>query len=251
MKNFGHLKNHIIALITELYVTDKGKLRQIINEIKHDRDFREMYLFYEEIENLYFEDKEQAILYIENITNLLENKKNTIEKLKKRYNKLLPKVDTTQFTSILENSLYNSLDVLCEGKSLRKYNDRLYAQNQLLTHLTTKKTNTEENSDTLIENVGLLYGVLVNDFNKKYMGELTEEEKTEFKKILSLTNEELNSKFNELKESTIEKLEGMLLESNEDEMTKKINEVNKEVLSLTPTKYNFYRLSELNSNIIS
>ena len=72
MSKFGILKTKILKKLTESYSTqNKKEVKDILSTIKENKDFKEMYLFYEEIENKYIEDKEVAQLYVENISPIL------------------------------------------------------------------------------------------------------------------------------------------------------------------------------------
>ena len=97
-------------------------------------------------------------------------------------------------------------------------------------------------------NEKLLYAVLVNNFNEKYLNELTEEQQTELQEILSIDNETLSVKINQLKEETLQKVNTLLTES-EGEVTERLNDVKSEVESITTSKYNYYRLMELKNGL--
>ena len=65
MKNFGALKTKLLNKLTESYAKEnKAEIKSILSTIKENKEFKEMYLFYEEIENKFFEDKEIAKLYV-------------------------------------------------------------------------------------------------------------------------------------------------------------------------------------------
>ena len=66
MKKFGVIKTKILNKLTESYANEnKAEIKDILTLIKENKEFKEMYLFYEEIENKYIEDKETAKLYVE------------------------------------------------------------------------------------------------------------------------------------------------------------------------------------------
>ena len=106
-------------------------------------------------------------------------------------------------------------------------------------------------SDTLKVETGvnesLLNSVLTNNFNISFDKTLSEEDKTKLKDILSITNEDLNTKFGELKESINGTLDSLVEADNG--FTSKSDEVKKEINEMTQTKYNLYRLEELLENL--
>lgn len=69
MKNFGKIKTKILKKLVESYSTQKkSEIKNILNFIKENKDFKEMYLLYEDLENKYFDDKEIARLYVEELS---------------------------------------------------------------------------------------------------------------------------------------------------------------------------------------
>ncbi len=202
-----------------------------------------MYLFYEEIENKYFDDKETAKLYVEEIETILKKKAKKIKQFCEVINM------SVHDTQIEENELYNSIDQLLEDDNLKNIDKKVLAKKKLVEHLTTKKEvkDTDKTNHTVNEN--LLHAVLANNFNILYNNTLSENQKEELKNILSLTNEDLESKTKELKEDILNKVESMLLESKEDELTNKLTNVKTHVNSIKPSKLNYFRLSELKNGL--
>ena len=96
-------------------------------------------------------------------------------------------------------------------------------------------------------NESLLNSVLVNNFNVSFDKTLNEEEKGRLKNILSLNQEDLETKFEELTESIKGKLDS-IVESDAEFKSKSI-EVKTEINEMTQSKYNLYRLEELFNNL--
>ena len=92
-----------------------------------------MYLFYEEIENKYFDDKEIAKLYVEEIQSVLKDKSDKIASFSKNLNTKLKDVE------INENELYSNLDLLVQSENLSNIDKKIIAKKKLIEHLTTKK----------------------------------------------------------------------------------------------------------------
>ena len=56
MNSFGKIKSKILHKLGESYVSgNKSEMKSILKTIKENKDFKEMYLFYEEIENKHIE----------------------------------------------------------------------------------------------------------------------------------------------------------------------------------------------------
>jgi hypothetical protein len=244
MKKFGVIKSKLLNKLTESYANEnKAEIKDILTTIKENKNFKEMYLFYEEIENKYIDDKETAQLYVEGIANILKQQMDEITNFCTSLNKLM-NVET-----INENEIYNSLDILIESDNLSNIEKKVKAKKKLVEHLITKKEIKESKDVTLVPNETLLNAVLANNFNVLYSSTLSESEKEELKNIMSLPYEDLINKTQELKESITSQVSNLISESKDSELLNKLNKVKDEVLGMFPSRYNFYRLNELKNGL--
>jgi hypothetical protein len=246
MNKFGVLKTKILKKLTESYSNkNKEEVKDILNTIKENKDFKEMYLFYEEIENKYFDDKEIAKLYVEEIKSVLKDKSDKIASFSKNLNTKLKDVE------INENELYSYLDLLVQEENLSNVDKKIIAKKKLVEHLTTKKQQEVKKEDTqLVENENLLYAVLANNFNVLYNNSLNESQKKELQGILSLTDEDLEIKVGDLKESILGQVGTILSESKDVDLSNKLTKVKDEVNEMKPSKFNYYRLVQLKNGLV-
>jgi hypothetical protein len=219
-------------------------MKDILNTIKENKDFKEMYLFYEEIENKYFDDKEIAKLYVEEIQSVLKDKSDKIASFTKNLNTKLKNVE------INENELYSNLDLLVQEENLSNVDKKIIAKKKLVEHLTTKKEIVKKEETQLVENENLLYAVLANNFNVLYNNSLNESQKKELQGILSLTDEDLEVKISDLKESILGQVGNILSESKDNDLTGKLTKVKDEVNEMKPSKFNYYRLVQLKNGLV-
>ena len=244
MNKFGVIKTKLLNKLTESYTNEnKGEIKNILTTIKENKNFKEMYLFYEEIENKYIDDKETAKLYVEGVINILKQQMDDLTTFCTSLNKMI-NVET-----INENEIYNSLDILIEKDSLSNIEKKVNAKKKLVNHLTTKKEIKESKDSTLIPNENLLNAVLTNNFNALYSNTLSESQKEELKNILSIPYDEIIIKTTELKESIVSQVSTLLSESNETDLINKLNSVKDEVNQMFPSRYNYYRLNELKNGL--
>ena len=244
MNKFGTIKSKLLSKLTESYANEnKAEIKDILTTIKENKDFKEMYLFYEEIENKYIDDKETAQLFVEGVINILKQQVGDLSNFCTSLNKMI------NVESINENEVYNSLDTLTENDSLSNIEKKVKAKKKLVEHLTTKKEIKESKDSTLIPNENLLNAVLTNNFNVLYSNTLSEQQKEELKNILSLSHEDLLSKTTELKESIINQVSTLISESNETDLSTKLMKVKDEVNEMFPSKLNYYRLTELKNGL--
>ena len=248
MNKFGELKSKMLTKLTESYSKEnKTEVKDILQTIKENKAFKEMYLFYEEIENKYFDDKEIAKLYVEGLNTYFGQPMGNWNDLNVFCESLNKKLGSVEITT---NELYESLDVLSEKDSLSNIEKKVIAKKKLVEHLTTKKEVNESKQVTYSQNENLLHAVLANNFNVLYTNNLTEDQQTELKTILSISNEDLVSKTTELKESILNRVGSLLSESNDNDFTTKLSKVKDEVQDMDLSKYNYYRLTQLKNGLV-
>ncbi len=65
MSNFGNVKVKLLNKLTESYTSDnKSEVKEILKQIKSDKNLSEMYLFYEDVENKNISNSETANVFI-------------------------------------------------------------------------------------------------------------------------------------------------------------------------------------------
>ena len=242
MATFGNIKNKILVKLTESYGKKdfKNNLNTYFKPITKNDTLKEMYSLYEELEGKTFEDKETATLYVEELSRILKEKTSEIQTDLNQLNESLSNVESKS------NDLYESIDSLSTPDNLSNISDKVIAKKYLVEHLTKNKTNESLTVDEGV-NESLLNSVLVNNFNVSFDKTLNEEEKGRLKNILSLNQEDLETKFEEITESIKGKLDS-IVESDAEFKTKSI-EVKTEINEMNQSKYNLYRLEELLSNL--
>ena len=244
MNKFGVIKTKLLNKLTESYAKEnKAEIKNILTTIKENKDFKEMYLFYEEIENKYISDKETAKLYVEGLSTMLIQSKEDL-------NVFCESLDKTLGNSeVNSNELYEALDTLSEKEKLSNIEKKVIAKKKLVEHLTTNKELMESKKITIVPNETLLNAVLANNFNVLYSNTLSESQKEELKNILSIPYEDLLTKTSELKESVINQVSTLLSESNETDLVNKLKAVKDEVSQMQPSRYNYFRLNELKNGL--
>jgi len=243
MAKIGTLKVNLLHNLTESYITgDKKNVKDIFNLVTENKDFRQLYLFYEEIESMQIEDKALAKLYVENVEKLLKEKVRKVDGYCKELTKKLPKGELN------EVEVYSLLDTLTEDDSLKNIDKKIMAREKLVKHL-TKKKEISETTNVYTNNEHLLHFVLVERFNNDFEKMLNEEEKTKLNDILSMSQDDLSSEIASLKEDLEEKLTDMMLNEEEQVVKDKLDNVLKEARDLPVTKYNYYKLQQLKNGL--
>ncbi len=246
MTNFGELKGKMLTKLTESYTSkNKGEIKDLVKKLQSNKNLVEMYVFYEDMENMTISNKEKAKLFVESLEPQLIDRMKSLKKEFKEFGKLLSGVVSE------ENSLYNDLDILSEENTIHNIAKKIDSRENLINFLVTeKKVNKVEPTTVQIENHTLLNAVLVNNFNIKYSDFLNEEQKETFNKIISMSNDELISEMTNIKNELTTKLDSILSESTDSEILKKLNSVKSEVTSSDATRFNYYKLVELKNGLI-
>lgn len=242
MENFGILKEQIIGKLAKLYEQkDYKKIKKILNLIKEDKNFKDLYLFYDNVENIFVNDDLMEEYLNEVIKNLQKMKpliNETTNKIKKEVDDIEPAY----------NELYKNLDILSEELNINNTDKFIYAKNQLKNYLLKPKEVKKPKSYTV--NEGLLYSILTNNFNLSYNNALTESEKKELRTILSIDNEDIKNNISELKEDVLNIVDNLITEDETKSFNEKLNNVKIEVEKMTPSRVNYFRLKNLKQNLI-
>lgn len=240
-------KTQILNVITESFMSEKkDKVKEILSMFKENKEIRELYTLYEEIESKYFDDANVATLYVEKLSEGLCGKiKHIIND--KKMNKILS--ENVESYDVENHELYNNLDVLLNEDNLRNIDEKILAKKYLVNYLITKKEKKED--DDVIENPmneNLLKTILSVNFNTFYNTLLSEEEKIELKNILSMTNEQFNENFNTLKEDISNKVNNLINESS-GELKEKLELTKNELNTMGISKHNYYKLTQLKNGL--
>jgi DNA-binding transcriptional regulator GbsR (MarR family) len=78
---------------------------------------------------------------------------------------------------------------------------------------------------------------------------MNESEKEMFVKITSLSGKELENEITTLKEAISSKIDTILSESNDGDLSSKLSEVKNQLSETTNTKYEYYRLVQLKDGL--
>ncbi len=244
MSNFGDVKTKLLVKLAESYTTDnKSGVKDLLKQVKSNKDLVEMYLFYEDIENKHIPSVETAKLFVEQIETLLIQKSKQLGESLTNLSNLLKDVSTDK------NEIYECLDILSEDVTLLNVEKKVVAKEKLLKSLTTSKVNHVSESPVHTDNQSLLNAVLVNNFNTKFTDFMNEEQKETFKKIVSMKDVELSVEMTSLKESMSGKFDKLISEETDSALIDKLNQAKREVTESTVNKFNYYRLIELSKSL--
>jgi hypothetical protein len=137
---------------------------------------------------------------------------------------------------------YKQIDIVI-GKNTLIIENLINSKNSIINNLTKK----EFKSNIINLPIEKIVEV-VNSNLKNYLSELNESELSQVKKYLTLPQSEVNKRFEVLSEMVIEKLETMLVESD-DETKTKINQTIDKIKSEKVDSITLIKLKTLNENL--
>ena len=241
-----NFKKQILNILTESFTNSKtDKMKSLVKLLKENKDLRDLYLFYGEIEKKQFDNKQFATSFVDLLSEHLKGK---CEILKDKTIQSVLNEDVTD--NDVENAeLYEHLDALLENDSLKNIDAKLIAKQYIVNYLISERKTTEDEIETTI-NENLLNTVLTTNFNTHYNTTLSEEEKRELKSIVVIKKEDFNETFNTLKESLKTKVNELMNESDED-IKETLKMTHKEIELMESSRYNYYKLNELKKDLIT
>jgi hypothetical protein len=171
---FGKYKHSITNTLVNNYAKKenfKKTFHGVMSQLKENKESREFFVLYGEIENKKFNDKKLAESYLDEVIKTLKNKKSKLVIPNNINNKLI------------ENKIYSKLDSLIFNESVKSIEKNLLNRRELLEHLT--RPGTKEKTNKTVTSTSLLSNLVTRKFNEKYSS-LSEDDRSKLKKLLSL-----------------------------------------------------------------
>lgn len=243
MNNFGTIKSKLEKASVDLF--GKKEFSTFMSNFKkgilENKDMSEIYFIYDDLSSKKGVSKDIATDYvnesIEYCQILIEGNKSKINKIDKWI---------SNFVSEVENK-YNNIDTLIYRNSIKNLETVLESKKNIISTIVS-----EETKKQVKESIQLPISTMVKvaeDNIKGQLESLSESERKEIISIVSLSKEELDKEFNELKESVISNLKTSLNESKEDDMKSVIDKTISKISESKSNPYDLYKLRKLNSGL--
>lgn len=239
MIKFGLLKSKIEKTILESYSknTFKTEMKNFKKYVLENKNISKLFYLYDEMSSNKGLNESVVDDYINECITIYEN---TINKLTgKQMSDILSWVKETE-----SENQYQVIDDLFSTNVLTiesRISSRKLIKESLRKAPQQKK-----------EVVNLPLSAMVNIANKtinNYVGNLNESEKKELVEFLKSDDEKLKSEFNTLRESVLSKLNTMKEQSEDSQITNRINETLEKVSNEKYDKLTFFKLKNLNENL--
>jgi len=245
MKKFGEIKSKILSKLVESYSTqNKEQTKNLLKFLNVNKDFKDMYLFYEGVEKLNLKDDNKSELYLNSIEPLLIEKLNTLQNFCKKIDDAVGNVDYEK------NEIYECLDILSEKSHIFNIDKKIDARKKLVEHLKKeKKVDVVENTHYHTKNQKLLATVLTNNFNMTYESKMSDNDRQKFKQYMMLSDDDLKIKVQDIKEDILNTIDKLLTESQDSDLQNKLSDVKTQVINTKTSRYNYFKLNELKNGL--
>ena len=245
MKPFGYYKKSIDSILENSY-TDKKLFKEnfhvIMGAMKLSKDFREFFTLYNELETTNLNESTLP-QYINESIDYLRPK---IKKIKMVCN-VLDKVfeKRKNIIDLKENQIYDNLDYLIFKTGVKTISKRLENKKQLVESIKSKKI-ISELKNPLSPKV-LAYSLSEN-FNKEFSS-LNKEEKEMLSEIISLKTNQIKENFTKNKNTIIDKINNLVKESSDDNLTATLIETKNKVITMKEGKLSLLQLKQLSQDL--
>jgi succinate dehydrogenase flavin-adding protein (antitoxin of CptAB toxin-antitoxin module) len=237
--NFGILKSKIENVLLESYKkgTFKTEIKNFKKYVLENKNISKLYYLYDELSSNKGMDKESVNDFINECVIIYEN---TINKVKS--SELTELLKWTE--NITSDNLYESIDGLFSSNVL-KIDNKIKSRKLISENLQKEKQVINESPNVPLSSVISIANKTVSN----YISSLNESDRKELVSLLNRNDCDLKDEYTQLKESSILKLNQVISEEKDLEVTKKINETIQRVSNEKFDKLNYYRLKKLNEII--
>jgi hypothetical protein len=230
---FGNIKSIIEKNLLDSY-KNESEFKKTLKEFKHNvlnnKPMSKVFSVYDQLSKPQGLNESDAKEFLEEGISLIQKMLHSIK---------LPKT----LQESIENN-YSDIDTLVYDKKI-DLKERIEAKKRIVSLLSQSKSN-------LKETINIPFNSMVSIANqtlRNYIETMDESSKKEFLELVSEDSKVLESKFEILKESAIEKLEGILQKEDEEEIKSKITETIDRLKSEKFNQVTFLKLKNLESSL--
>jgi uncharacterized protein YerC len=232
---FGLIKSIIEKNLLETYKDEKS-FKRAINEFRHNilnnKDISKIYSLYDDLSKSQGLNQEDAKEFVSEGIYLIQ--------------KLLPKIKLPKIIgeSEVENK-YKLIDELVYTNNIINLTERVQIRKQLV-------KNIQESVKPTLDNINIPISSMVKIANQtinSYLETLDEESKKEFFEIIKEDTTELETKFNLLKEESINKLTILIESENDSDIKVKLKDTINKIQEDSFNQINLLKLRKLNKSL--
>jgi hypothetical protein len=242
MKGFAQYKQNIDSILENSYDDKdmfKKNLSVIMGTMKFSKPLREFFVLYNEIESKKFNDSDLSRDYITEAVKYLKENKDGLKSVVK----ILDKVISSRKDLCVEstNIIYHNIDSMVFGGGVLNLEETIKSRNFLTESMTGEKKKTV----VMEADSKILSQIISKKYQEEYGKTLNESEKSILKNTLLMTEDTLNTEYDNVKDIALSTLNNIINESKDESLLVKLTEVKNEILTLKKSKSSYIRVRGL------
>ena len=242
MKGFAKYKQNIDSILENSY-EDKDKFKKnlsvIMGTMKFSKPLREFFVLYNEIESKKFDSTDSSRDYITEAVKYLKENKEGLKSVVKILDNVIEKRKDLCVEST--NIIYHNIDTMVFGSGVLNLESTIKSRNLLIESMVGK-----ENKSVVFEaDSKILSQIVSKKYQEEYGSALNESERSILKNTLIMSEDTLNTEYDNVKDIAIKTLNNMISESKEESLSAKLTEVKNEILTLKKSKSSYIRVRGL------
>ena len=230
---FGKIKSIIEKNLLESYKNEqefKKTIREFKQNVLNNKSISRAYAIYDQLSRPQGLSEVEAKEFLEEGISVLQ--------------RIIPTIKMPKALKESMENCYSDIDTLVYTKTI-DLKERINAKKNILSTLMRPDNKIKESINIPVSSMVKI----ANQTLMTFIENMDENSKKEFFQIISEDNQILENKFEDLKKSTISKLETILEKENESEVKEKINETISRLKSEKFDQMNFLRLKDLESSL--
>ena len=242
---FGPIKNNLDNILVNTFTKKsvfKNAFHSLMSALKENKQSREFFVLYSQLENKNFTDKGLAETYLNQVVKTLKDKRKNLntKKLTTTVNKF------NSYINESTNKVYKDLDLLIFNENVTKIENVISGKKNLLTYLTRKPT--IKISETNIPN-SLLINIGTRKFNEKFKG-LSESDKKKFKELYVTKTTDLKEEYDKNIKEVSDKLDSLIEETSDNTLLTKLKESKNKIDAGTFTRPSLFKIKEFKKTLL-
>ena len=241
MKSFGHYKNSIDSILENSFKDSKvfkKNLSVIMGAMKYSKVLREFFTLYNEIDSKNFKTEEESKEYLNESIEYLKTNRDKLRKTLPILNKIVE--DRKELCTKDINPIYENIDNIVFNNTIVNLEKITKSKKFLGESMVGLNKPTSK-----IKNPKILSHILSKKYGEEYNTELTETQQNILKNTLLMTEDTLTNEFANIKEIALNKINSILNESKDNNLSIKLVEVKNEISGLDVTKKSYIKVRSL------
>ena len=242
MKGFAKYKQSLDNILENSYTNKKefkNNLSVIMGTLKFSKPLREFFTLYNEIEIKNFDTIEDSKNYLNEAVRYLRENKKELVSVKNILDKIIVNRKNLCNNQI-KNPIYENIDTVVFNNNIINIESLIKSREFLSESMINRKKHS-----TVKVNPKILSHTISRNYQEEYGNSLSESEQDILKNTLLMTEESINTEFDNVKDVALNRINTLLKETQEEGLCAKLVETKDEIKQLKGTKINYIKVRGL------